>query len=211
MTNIKPIDTIVAAAATTTAPAKRNSSRIYTTTIEYSLISNLVAQQYIQGKDILFDKLLSVPVADRIPGLMERYGQKTVHRMLLMILREFAFTIPLPRYKKMSDTKLSVLACELMLTAAEDQLSLEDVIVFLNRAKAGVYGSIQSMTTTTSITNLLEKYRQVRHEAYVKMKAEQEAHLKAVGPVERTAQEPTAIRDLFNQGVVVNMNKRMSG
>lgn len=211
MTNIKPIDTIVASSAAATTPAKRNTSRIYTATIEYSLISNLVAQQYIQGKEILFDKLLAIPVTERIPGLMERYGQKTVHRMLLMILREFAFTIPLPRYKKMSDTKLNVLACELMLTAAEDQLSVEDVIVFLSRARAGVYGSIQSMTTTTSITNLLEQYRQARHEAYLKMKAEQEAHLKAVGPTERLAAEPTAIRDLFNQGVVVNMNKRMSG
>ncbi|MDB5250993.1 MAG: hypothetical protein JWP27_162 [Flaviaesturariibacter sp.] len=191
--------------------AKRASSRLFTSTVEYTMIANLVSQQYQQQHDVLFDRLLAIPLDDRIPGLMERYGKKTMHRLLLMILKEFVATLGLPAYKRPTETRVSILACEIMLSSHEDFLALEDVILFLQRAKAGYFGPLKTMVTTAPLLLLLDQYRNERHQAYTKLKTEQEAGYKQMGPIARMAPEPTPINDLFHQGVVVDMTKKMSG
>lgn len=191
--------------------ARRNTSRLYTSTVEYAMIANLVNQQYQEGQTVRFDALLAIPVEDRIPGLMKQYGNKTMHRLLVMMLKEFFASLPLPRYKKPTETKTSVTACELMLTASEDQLSLEDVILFLQRVKAGLYGKINSLADPRILFTLLEIYRQARHEAYQKIKTERELELKTLETGARIAPEPTKLDDLLQQGFVINMTKRMSG
>jgi hypothetical protein len=128
-----------------------------------------------------------------------------------MVLKEFIATTMLPRYKKPTDTRVSVLACEIMLTSYEDYLSLEDVILFLQRIKAGHYGLIKSLENTVVLLQLLERYRQARHQAYLKLKEQNEIELKQLGPVAKIAKEPTQINDLFHQAVVVDMTQKMSG
>jgi hypothetical protein len=179
--------------------------------VEYGMIANLVNQQYQTGHEPRFDNLLSIPFEDRIPGLIERYGKKTMHHLLVMVLKEFVASLGMPAYKRPTDTRISVLACDIMLSSYEDYLSLEDVILFLQRAKAGFYGPIKTLVNTSLLLPLLDKYRQDRHQAYVKLKSSNEAVLKTIGPVTRVAQEPTQINDLFHQAMVVDMNKKMSG
>lgn len=191
--------------------AKRSSSRLFTSTVEYTMIANLVSQQYQKDGAVRYDALLAIPFEDRIPGLIQKYGNKTMHRLLLMVIREFFASLGMPRYKQPTDTRISVLACEIMLTSYEDYLGLEDVILFMQRAKAGQYGSTKSLANTTAVMQLLERYRQARHQAYLKLKEQAEIELKQLGPVTRIAPEPTQLNDLFNQGLVVDMTKRMSG
>lgn len=191
---------------------RRNSSRLYTSTVEYTMIANLVTQQYQDDKAVRFDALLRIPVEDRIPGLIERYGNKTMYRLLVMILKEFFASLPLPRYKKPTETKTSVTACQLILTSYEDHLALEDVILFLQRVKAGVYGAIKNLSDPLILFTLLEIYRKARHEAYARIKAEKEAALKAMGPLARIAPEPTSVKELMKQGILIDMsNQKMSG
>jgi|GEM_PF-1014543 len=191
--------------------AKRTSTRLFTSTVEYTMIANLVTQQYQQEDRVKYEALLAIPLEDRIPGLIQKYGNKTMHKLLVMVLKEFIAATMLPRYKKPTDTRVSVLACEIMLTSYEDYLSLEDVILFLQRVKAGKLGAIKNLADTAVITQLLERYRQSRHQAYVALKTQNEVELKQLGPVARIAKEPTQINDLFSQAVVVDMTKKMSG
>jgi len=116
------------------APRKRFSP-LNINTLEYGIIANLVVQNYQKDSNVKFDALLSIPLSERIPGLIENYGKKSVHRLLVMILNEFNNKLQLPRAKKLTATKISVSACELMLTAYEDQLSLEDVSCFCSGQK----------------------------------------------------------------------------
>jgi hypothetical protein len=193
------------------AKPKRQPSRLFTSTVEYGLIANLVLQQYQQGHDVLWDKVLALPVDDRIPGLMERYGKKTMHKLLLMILKEFVATLNLAAYKRPTETRVSVAVCEIMLTAHEDFLGIEDVILFLQRARAGYYGQVKTLVNMNLLLQLMERYRQERHAAYVKLKDKQEAEYKQLGPVQRSAPQPTLLGDLFNQALIVDMTKKMSG
>ncbi|RYY95586.1 MAG: hypothetical protein EOO11_15520 [Chitinophagaceae bacterium] len=194
-----------------TPKTKRANNRIYTETVEYALIANLVQQQYQNVHDVQWDKLLSIPVDDRIPGLMERYGKKTMHRLLLMVLKEFVAALNLPAYKRPTETRVSVAVCDIMLTAGEDFLGIEDVILFLQRARAGYYGQLKTLVAMAPLLMQLDRYRQERHAAYMKLKEKQEAEYKQQGPVTRTAPEPTLLGDLFNQALVVDMTKKMSG
>ncbi|GAB4092239.1 hypothetical protein [Flaviaesturariibacter terrae] len=189
----------------------RNTTRNYTASVEYSLIAGLVQQQYQAGNEVQWDKLLSLPEEDRIPGLITRYGKKTAHKLLLMIIKEFIATLGLPAYKRPTETRVSVAVCEIMLSAQEDYLAIEDIILFLQRARAGVYGPIKSLVNLQPLFQQLERYRQERHDAYIKLKDMQEASYKQVGAVERSAPQPTLLGDLFNQAMIVDMTKKMSG
>ncbi|HZH96947.1 MAG TPA: hypothetical protein VEY06_13735 [Flavisolibacter sp.] len=198
-------------ASTETAKAKRASSRVYTSTVEYGMIANLVLNQYQKGANVQFESLLSIPWDDRIPGLVKKYGKRTMYQLLMMVLKEFVAALPLPVYKKPTETNLSYAACDIMLSAEEDFLSLEDVILFLQRVKAGVYGKIKTLVTTHALLQMLEQYRQERHTAYQNLKIAREESMKNLGPVVRIAKEPTAINELLQQGVLIDMTQKMSG
>jgi hypothetical protein len=195
-----------------TAAPKRKSSRLYIDKLEYGMIANLVVKQYQAGETVKWDALLSIPLTDRIPGLMEKFGKKTMYRLLVMIIREFFNSLVLTKAKKLTETKISVTACDLMISAHEDYLSLEDVILFLQRAKAGKYGVIKNLSSPVVFFDLLEQYRQDRHEAYKKIEAKKQMSLFEEESTARIAQEPTSINDLMNKAFVIDISgQRMSG
>jgi hypothetical protein len=178
---------------------KTGTSKRYIRSLEYEVLANLTLQHFQKDGEADFEQLLSIPRTNRVPGLSEEYGKKRMHKLITLILKEFCYAIPLPKSKKLTETKINVCACDLMLAAYEDYLALEDLIVFFERAKQGKYGSFKKMLTHYSIMEKLEQYRQERHAAYVKIKENQEAEQKALGPVERTSPEPTSIKQLFDQ------------
>jgi hypothetical protein len=173
------------------------------------MIASLTLQNFQLEEGVDFDGLLSIPLKTRIPGLVEEYGNKRMHRMVTLILKEFCHSIKLPKSKKLTETKTSVCACDLMLAAYEDQLGLEDLIVFFERAKLGKYGPFKKMLTHYSIMEKLEQYRQERYKAFLLIRERQEAERKSEGPQERISPEPTAIKHLFElpQAKVIPMKK----
>lgn len=187
------------------APRKR-----FVRSLEYEVIANLATKQYLQGDAILFDKLLSIPLAERIPGLINDYGLQRAHRLVKMILQEFCYGIALPKSAKLTDTKIAACACDLILSAYEDQLSLEDLIVFFERAKEGKYGKFKGMVTHFSIIQKLEQYRLDRSEVYYKLKDEQEAQLKKMNELPRIG-EVRSIGEIMNGAEIIEMTKRKSG
>jgi hypothetical protein len=180
----------------------------YTRSLEYELIASLAVQQYADKNTPDFHALLSIPLSERIPGLLEEYGLKRMHRLIKTMLHEFCISINLPKSKKLTETKTSVLACDLMLIAGEDQLSLEDLIVFFELAKQGRHGKFKGLITHFSIIQMLEQYRQERYEAYINIKKQKEAEVRLLGPAERISPEPTSIKQLFEQeGKIIPFKK----
>jgi hypothetical protein len=187
---------------------KRSVSRLHLNTLEYEIIANLVAQQYLNGTNVKFDALLSIPLTERIPGLIEAYGKKTMHKLLVMILTEFSKSLPLVKAKKLTDTKISVAACEIMLTAYEDNLSLEDIILFLQKVKAGNYGIVKNMSHTSILFNMLEKYRQARHLALLKLEEAKHKVYKAEGDTTTTNGQPKQLDQLLQQAFLLDISNR---
>lgn len=188
----------------------KRQPRHYVNTLEYDLITSLVMQQYACNGEVRFDLLLAMPQEDRIPALMQDFGVKRMHHLLLTMIKAFCYTLRLPKIKKLSDTKMSGVACDMMVAAQEDGLSLEDVILFFEQAKAGKYGPIKSLAYHYQMMQLFEQYRKERRAATMQ-KTNGEPALKAIRNEERIAPEPTQIGDLLHGAMVIDMNKKMSG
>jgi len=186
--------------------AKKSRKR-FTRSLEYELIASLALQQYSTANGANFETLLSIPLSERIPGLINEYGLKRMHRLIKTILNEFCYSIALPKSKKLTETKISVIACDLILAADEDQLSMEDLIVFFELTKQGKYGKFKDLLTHYAIIEKLEQFRQERYETYVRIKDKKEAEVRLLGPKERISPEPTLIKKLFEDGKVVPFKK----
>jgi hypothetical protein len=84
-----------------------------------------------------------------------------------------------------------------VLVAEEDQLSMEDLIVFFELTKRGLYGNFPKLLTHFGIMEKLEQFRQERYQAYVQLRELKEAEQRQEGPAERISQNPTPIKHLF--------------
>lgn len=178
------------------APSKRKR---FVRSLEYELIANLTRQQYSPGNTAAYDRLLAIPLTERIPGLLQDYGLRRMHRLITLILQEFSYSVALPRSKKLTETQTAVCACDIILAAEEDQLSLEDLIVFFELTRQGSYGRFRGQLTHYDIMQKLEQFRQERYTALQKLREIHEAEKKQVGPLARISPEPTAIKHLFEQ------------
>ncbi|MDQ3279662.1 MAG: hypothetical protein M3Q06_15155 [Bacteroidota bacterium] len=189
---------------------KAATGKRYVRSLEYEVIANLAMKQFVQDDKINFEGLLSISLTERIPGLVNEYGLKRAHRLIKMVLQEFCYSIPLPKSAKLSDTKIAACACDLILAAYEDQLSLEDLIVFFERAKVGKYGKFKGVLTHFSIMQKLEQYRMDRSAVYQTLKEAQEAQLKKMNEIPRIG-ETKSIGEILQQAEVIPMTQRKSG
>lgn len=191
--------------------SESKSRRKFTRSLEYEIIANLVLLQYQNNDGIRFDLLYAIGSNDRIPALTEEYGKKRMHKLLVTLLKEFSISIPLPKSKKLNDTRISVCACDLMISAQEDALSMEDLILFFERTKQGKYGAVRKYLTHQLIKEKLEMYLLEREEGFKKITEQKNTELKSLGTEERICEEPKQIGDILKQASVIQMNKRMSG
>lgn len=185
----------------------RKSRKRFTRSLEYELIASLALHQYSTANGANFEALLSIPLSERIPGLTGEYGLKRMHKLIKTVLNEFCHAISLPKSKKLTETKTSVVACDLLLAADEDQLSLEDLIVFFELTKDGKYGKFKGLVTHYAIMEKLEHFRQERYETYMRIREQKEAEVRLLGPTERISPEPTPIKKLFEDGKVIPFKK----
>lgn len=185
----------------------RKSRKRFTRSLEYELIANLAVQQYATADGPNYEALLSIPLSERIPALINEYGLKRMHRLIKTILNEFCYTVALPKSKKLTETKTSVTACDLILVADEDQLSMEDLIVFFELTKNGKYGKFKTVLTHYTIMEKLEQFRQQRYETYIRIKEQKEAEVRLLGPTERISPQPTLIKQLFEDAKLIPFKK----
>ncbi|RYY40368.1 MAG: hypothetical protein EOO08_04340 [Chitinophagaceae bacterium] len=191
--------------------APDRGDRSYTVSTEYALLATLVVEQYQPGGVVHWEKLLALPFGERLPSLIARDGKQAVDALVFNALKSFIASTEFPAYKCPTQTAVRVAACEILLSAKEDYLALEDLVLFFQRAKAGVYGPVKTLVTLLPLMHQLDAYRQERHDAYTNWKMRQDAAFRQMGPVERSAPEPTQLGDLFAQALVIDMNKKMSG
>jgi hypothetical protein len=192
---MKPVNEIQTDAGTV-IPVR--TGKRFVRSLEYEVMANMTMQQYTRDGEIDFASLLSIPLTERIPALMREYGLKRMQRLIKMVLQEFCFHVPLTKSKKLTETRVAVVSCDLILAAEEDQLGLEDLIVFFEMALKKKFGKFRSVLTHYEIMEKLEQYRQQRFEALVQLKQQKAESYKAMGPVNRTSPEPKPIKDLFS-------------
>jgi hypothetical protein len=142
--------------------------------------------QYLDKGSVSFDKVLSISVHARIPNLTHVYGFEEIHKVLIVLLTSFNNSLNLIR--PMNAEQIVECAFALVMTTEEDQLSVEDYVLFFKGAKEGKYGKILDRLDQQTIFEMLEQYRSERHRQFVRIKDERHQAQKAMGDTERTNQ-----------------------
>ena len=152
--------------------------------------------QYIERGLVRFDKVLSISLHARIPNLTHVYGIEKIHMVVAALLKSFQDSLNLIR--PMNDAQLFECSHALVMTTEEDQLSIEDLVLFFKGAKEGKYGRILDRLDQQTVFEMLEQYRGERHRQYVRMKETRHLELKAIGPAERTNQADPIAQAMCN-------------
>lgn len=173
--------------------------------LEYELMASLCFEQYGSKNGADFEKLLDIPAEDRIDTLMKEFGVMNMHRLVRTMLQEFSLRLGLPESRKLSVTAMSVCACDIMLAAEEDQLAMEDLVIFFQLAGDGRYGKFKGLLTHYDIMAKLEEYRKERKIYYESHEQKTDSKLAASEVIylpdasARICHEPTRIGELMDR------------
>lgn len=168
-----------------------------------------IVSSYIKAGAPQFPLLLQTPLQDRIPGLAAKYGNKRIHALIVILVTNFCNGLNLIR--PMTESQIVSCSFELMNTASEDQLSVEDLAVFFQGAITGKYGRILDRMDQQILFELLENYRQERHISYSNYQEERHAQLKSLGPIDRECEDQQEIKDLFRQANIDYLKTNING
>lgn len=141
---------------------------------------------------IRHDKTLQIPTADRIPALTaSEAGYKEVFAILTMRLHEAFQNLNLR--KGMDEDQLLNLAEKIIEESHEDNLAMEDVLLFLEQLVTGKCGKIYDRLDMPTFFELFEDYRERRHMALHYRQYEMHQQFKAMGDSNRSSEQ--AVRE----------------
>lgn len=158
------------------------------------LISILVENNYAGKAEMVkyytknnlpdYIKILQVP--ERIPELTNKLGMEVIGKIITAELTKFvqSFTVVRP----MNEDQIISCAFAIISTSEEDNLGLQDLIIFFEGAKQGKYGRILDHIDQHVIFEMMEIYRQSRHDAVLNIREEQHTKHKSDGVSERSSE-----------------------
>lgn len=135
---------------------------------------------------IRYDRTLQIPSSERITALTrgdEGYNQ--VYTVLVVNLQQAFTNLNLKR--GFNEDQLLELADLIIEESREDNLALEDVLLFLQQLVTGKAGKIYDRLDIPAFFELFEGYRQERHLALQYIQYETDCHYKALGDTTRTS------------------------
>lgn len=157
-----------------------------------------------------FPALFKIPVSDRLPGLCELYGRKAIHMHITG-----AVTVAMEKINlklSMNADQLFELGETIIDSSGEDQLAMEDLLLFLQDLVRGKAGKIYDRMDIPFFMELFENYRQQRHESYLDVKYELEQQHKALPINDRLADmfpdsEKNNMRDALKEEMQLRANQ----
>ena len=169
--------------------AKGNSGELY----------NEMCRYKEKGEPLPMRVIELVPVSERLPALSKLYGVEKISGILSL-----AITKALNNFNLrvgMNPQQILNLAYELINDAEQDQLAIQDILLFLDGMVKFKYGKVYDRMDMPTFFEMLEKYREERHQAFMNGKEEAHAQFKAMGDSNRSSQDidKEANRNAMNQ------------
>lgn len=128
---------------------------------------------------LIYERILCMPLEDRVQGLITKKGLKAVHQTITIAITMAMETLNLS--KPLSAAQIIDLTDILLDSSAEDHLSLEDILLFLQQLSRGVMGCLFSAIDIPKIMEAFDVYREKRHTEYMKIKEEKDIQHKSLG------------------------------
>jgi len=150
---------------------------------------NTYLAKFKERNQIQFPKLLGISMNDRIPELIKtEVGRDTVFIALVASLKSLFSNINLR--VGLNEDQLIEISEQVIEQSQEDNLALEDFLLFGQKFLVGEYGKIYDRMDVPTFFEFFEKYRQQRHEAILNVRYEQHSQFKVEGrgaPISRPA------------------------
>ncbi len=149
-------------------------------------IANILKQYKTPSGSVDFPSIMKVPTIDRIYELAKR----DYNRINMLIIGALTMAFEAINFKR-SVNELQVLAISeaIIEEAEQDNLSLEDVLLFLQGLVRGKYSFSRENMDIGRFFECFEEYRQERHESVLLLRENQHLQFKSLGDATRTAKE----------------------
>lgn len=125
----------------------------------------------------------NVPVSERLPALAKMYGNDKISGILSLAITKTLNSFNLR--VGMNPAQVLELAYSLIEESEQDQLSIQDILLFLDGLPKFKYGKVYDRMDMPTFYELFEIYREQRHKAYVNAREEQHAQFKSMGDSNR--------------------------
>lgn len=130
-----------------------------------------------------YHAILCVPSSERIPVL----SKVDYTRLNMIIIGALTMAFEAMNQKRgMNEFQILNLAEEIIDTASEDNLSIEDLILFLQNLVRGKYKIAYESFDIPKFMELFEVYRQERHASFLKLREDEHLQYKGMGDSNRT-------------------------
>jgi hypothetical protein len=157
-----------------------------------------------KGEPLPMMVIQQIPVKDRLPGLVNTYGMDKVSAILAKAINRALSNFNLR--VGMNADQVMELSLQLIDSANEDQLAFEDIMLFLDGMIKSKYGKVYDRMDMPTFFEMLDVYREERHQAYMSKKDEQHAQFKGMGDTNRMTldTEKEAFRDAMKNYMQTN-------
>ena len=133
--------------------------------------------------NINYPAVLSIPTTERIPQL----AKQDFRRVLLLIIG--AITVAMESLidkKRLNEIQILDAAESIIDTAEEDNLSFEDIMLFLQKLTRGEY-KMPAELDVPKFMEIFEIYRENRHQEYHELQYNRHLQYKSLGDANRSA------------------------
>ena len=129
----------------------------------------------------------NVPVSERLPALSKIYGTEKISGILSLAITKTLNSFNLR--VGMNPNQVMELAYSLIEEAEQDQLAIQDILLFLEGLPKYKYGKVYDRMDMPTFYELFEVYREQRHQEYVNAKEEKHAQFKSMGDSNRMSND----------------------
>ena len=137
----------------------------------------------VKGEPNHLEVIKNVPVSERLPALAKVYGNDKIAAVLSK-----AITRALNNFNLrvgMNPEQVADLSYSLIEEAEQDQLALQDILLFLDGLPKFRYGKVYDRMDMPTFYEMFEVYREERHQSYMNGKEEEHAQYKSLGDSNR--------------------------
>jgi hypothetical protein len=154
-----------------------------------SEISSILRQFKTPTGGANFPALFSVPVGERLPAMAKNNFNEALTIVSAAVTSAMSLlNLRLP----MTDDQVIDLADALLDSAAEDNLALEDLVLFLQQLTRGKYNPLYESMDLAKFMEKFEIYRETRWKAVLKYNENKHLEYKSLGDPTRTTKPETA-------------------
>lgn len=171
------------------AATERGDQQLVKTLIK-GFVDSTGATNYLQ--------LLRVPTSERIPALAKQ-NREYIHKI---VAAQIEFTMKYFNLKNpMTIEQIFLLADEIINESEYDNLSIQDVYLFLVKIATGKMGKIYERLDIPTFMEMFDKHRYERHETVIEFMYEEHVQNKSMGPTERESDNQDREKELMRSAI----------